>query len=106
MEGSGQLQAPAALPSRKEHPVFIAYEAGWAPTASLETARTISCFCRESNPDCSANHLIAHNTEFKKISLQVPKSEINVPLQINCLLPVIFRMLIKHLHLIWISLQK
>jgi hypothetical protein len=31
MEVSGQLHAPAALPSGKEPPVPIGYEAGWAP---------------------------------------------------------------------------
>jgi hypothetical protein len=30
MEASGQLHAPAALPSGKESPVPIGYEAGWA----------------------------------------------------------------------------
>jgi hypothetical protein len=31
MEVSGQLHSPAAIPSRKEHPVRIAQETGWAP---------------------------------------------------------------------------
>jgi hypothetical protein len=31
MEVSGQVHAPAALPKRKELPVPIGYEAGWAP---------------------------------------------------------------------------
>jgi hypothetical protein len=31
MEVSEQLHSQAALPPRKEHPVFIRYEAGWAP---------------------------------------------------------------------------
>lgn len=33
MEISGQLNAPAALPQGKEHPVLIKLAAGWAPVS-------------------------------------------------------------------------
>jgi hypothetical protein len=35
LDVSGQLYAPAALPSGKEPPVPIGYEVGWVPRAGL-----------------------------------------------------------------------
>jgi len=40
MKVSGQLHAPVTLPPRKEHPLPIGYEAGWAPEPVWTWCRT------------------------------------------------------------------
>jgi hypothetical protein len=52
MNSSGDLYDPAALPSRKEHPIRSGWESVWAP----EPVWTLwkgghLCFCQESNPN-------------------------------------------------------
>jgi len=56
MEVSGQFQAPAALPLRKEFPVPIGFEAGWAPEPVWTRRR------REKFPDLTGKTFI--NGEF------------------------------------------
>jgi len=44
MEVSGQLHAPAALPSGKDPLLPIVYEAGWDPEPVWTTDHRINCF--------------------------------------------------------------
>jgi hypothetical protein len=50
MEMSGQLHAPAALPTGKEPLVPIGKEAEWAPVLDAVVKRKIPSPCRELNP--------------------------------------------------------
>jgi len=56
MEVSGQLHAPAALPSRKEILVPTGQEADWGPRASLNAGvrEKIPSSYRDSNPRSSS----------------------------------------------------
>jgi hypothetical protein len=52
LDGSGQLQAPAALPLGKGPPVRVVWEAGWAPEPRSGRCGVEEnpCPCREWNP--------------------------------------------------------
>jgi hypothetical protein len=78
MEVGGQLHAPAALPPRKEPPIPIRQEAGWAPEAGLDAVeqRKICCSCQELNPGRPARSLVAIPTELTRLCIYM-KSSLN-----------------------------
>jgi hypothetical protein len=84
MEVNGKFHALAALP-----PVPIGKEAGWDGPQSRsecggEEKNSLLCFCRESNPGCSARSLMSILTEVASFTSSKAKWSSGLSDQINC----------------------